>query len=126
MNLNELKTKEAIVLHVRHPETGEPLYEDGSPVTITLRGMHTDVVQEEIKAQGRRKREAEKKGEATTAEQDRKDNAAIYAAATISWTGHDEEFSRKAAQLLYEPEEMIWLRSQIDDKLKQHGESIKK
>lgn len=127
MNLAEIKTEEFVTLEVLHPATGEK-----TGAEIKLKGMHTDAWQSEFQKQLALKEKREAKGITPKPAQSRAESARLYAAVTASWkgiTGKDGkplECSAEAAEALYEPEHMAWLRAQISDALLNHANSIKK
>lgn len=126
MKLIDVKPIETISVHLRDPNTGAKLFDDRVPVTITLKGMHTDAFQSVLNTQQAENRKNEKRGIVKTPAQERADSAALYAAVTVAWKGIDGECTKDAAMALYEPEHMAWLRAQISDALIEHAQSIKK
>lgn len=126
MNLLDVKPIETCVVKLRDPNTGEQLMDGKKPVTITLKGMHTDAFQSELNRQRAETARNEKRNIVLSPSQERANSAKLYAAVTLSWSGIDGECTKEAAQNLYEPEHMAWLRSQISDALIEHAQSIKK
>lgn len=126
MNILEVKPVETFVLKVRDPNTGDYLSDGKKPVTITLKGMHTDAFQQELIKQRTENERNAKRGITLSAAQERTNSAKLYAAVTVEWAGIDGECTKSNAQAIYEPESMSWLRSQISDALIEHAQSLKK
>lgn len=122
MDIAKLKTTETTTVHLRDPETGEKLYENDEPVTITLQGFHTDAWQDEQSAVDAERERLSKRAKGAG----RREMARLLAAVTTAWSAVDGECTKDSALKLYEPEGAAWLRSQLNDALIEHAKNIKK
>ena len=124
MKLTDVKARETTVLKVRDPNTGDYLYDGKVPVTITLKGMHSDPFQNELLRQ--KHASSQKKNQVKSAQNEREDAAKLYASVFVSWTGIDGECNAENAKAVLEPDSMAWLRMQVSEELVELAESLKK
>lgn len=127
MDLSTLDTRAAsdagAALHLRHPVTDLPLYDEETkePVTITLLGRDSAEWRQAEKAQAARRIERlQRTGRSvSTAEEQEAEAVEMYALATKTWQhivvrGEKWEPSRAAARRLYSEPGLRWIREQVD------------
>ena len=99
-------------LHLKHPATGEPLFDGGEPVTITLLGSESRAMRDKVRELERRKLD----GEEITPELE---GAEKLAALIVGWKGiglgsdDDLPYSPENARRLAENEHAMWIVEQI-------------
>lgn len=125
-DLSALKpTKDVVELIVRHPTTGEPLFnDDGSEMTITFHAPHTRAYRSAgyDKAQAYLKANKVKDGSLDMSFEEMEDaNLDLYAAVTVDWDitydGKKPKLTKAKAKQIYT--ELFWLKPQIEEALAQ-------
>jgi len=125
MDLSTLDSKAAAeagtVIEIISPATGEPLMDDGKPVTITILGIDSAKLRGISKKLTDRRFTDIRRGKNADFDSDVADaeRFKLYAAATIAWEGIGLdgavlECNERNAQKLYSDARFPWLVEQID------------
>lgn len=119
MDLENLDTQKASgnaqKCHLEHPSTGEALFSDGKPMTISVLGKHSKEFDRAMNAiseriAGRRKKISAHQAKANAVE--------LLAAVTVGWDnitlgGENLEFSKANVKMVYT--RFHWIRDQVDE-----------
>lgn len=121
MDLSTLSASETAVIKLTHPATGEPLADNGKPLTVTIYGPGSRQHQQMRTARDRRimaaAMAANKPGAKSEpdADKDRADTATDLAACTASISGWDYKgkTDADAIKAAYADASMSWLADQV-------------
>lgn len=121
MDLSDLIPKsDTITVFLRHPITGEPIKkDDGTDMTITVYGQHTEAYKAAIHEQMDKRLEKAAKGrdsKITASEMDAT-SAELLAKTTVAWNiqfnKKDYEFKIANAIQLYKDPKFAWIKNQV-------------
>lgn len=123
MDLFTLSAAETAVIKLLHPATGEPLTEDGEPLTVSVYGPGTAQHQQMRTARDRRimaaamaaNKAGKKPADLADPDKERIDTAADLAACTASINGWTYKGATDAAAIkaAYADASMSWLADQV-------------
>lgn len=115
MDLGKYNVKAAAdsgaVLHIKHPSTGEKLFDNGEPVTVTVIGRDSPKVQEAMQAVEKRKA----KGEDIDAEEQ---GLTLFCAVVVGWShigldGEELECTPANVRKVFSDERTDWIGEQV-------------
>lgn len=123
MDLSTLSASETAVIKLLHPATGEPLTDNGEPLTVSVYGPGTVQHQQMRSARDRRimaaamaaNKAGKKPADIADPDKERADTAADLAACTASIGGWDYKGATDAAAIksAYADASMSWLADQV-------------
>lgn len=121
MDLSDLIPKsDTITVTLRHPITGEVIKkDDGSEMTITVYGQHTEAYKSAIHEQMDKRIERAAKNKDTKVSAAEMDNtsAELLAKTTVDWNlqfnKKDHKFTVANAVSLYKDPKLAWIKNQV-------------
>ena len=123
MDLSTLSASETAVIKLLHPATGEPLTDNGEPLTVSVYGPGTVQHQQMRAARDRRimaaamaaNKAGKKPADLSDPDKERADTAADLAACTASISGWDYKGATdaEAIKAAYADASMGWLADQV-------------
>jgi hypothetical protein len=123
MDLSTLSASETAVIKLTHPATGEPLADNGEPLTVTVYGPGTMQHQQMRSARDRRimaaamaaNKAGKKPADIADPDKERADTATDLAACTASISGWDYKGATDSAAIraAYADASMSWLADQV-------------
>lgn len=135
MDLSNIKLRtladNGIDVHIYHPGTKEPLYDDKeNPMIIRVAGSDSAIFKTALNARIRQAALNKKKKEDVNIEDMERKGAELIAKATLGWQniqfdGKHLPFSYQAALNLYSDPEWSWIKDQLDAAMADRSELFK-